>query len=251
MTSPKKRKAGAPSLSQRVEALAKNTKFGEDGLRILAIPISRDEFDFKGITPEEGQKILLYEYAREVEIRYSRDAFSIYGSSARWGFGDSYHKFLSEYFPLPFQTIKRDYPAILEHPFMRMNNPDPSLPYSGIISEMGDYWYGRCSSHEIALDCSVPPHVHYLRIAVNAGKSEMKKVFSQWVDDNIQSQQKRRGSVIVEDKLNALAAWRAHRAGLHREEFCELKPLVPYADASAYRTAWKRAEKDLISLVKK
>lgn len=251
MTSPKKRKPVEQPLSQRVIALAKETRFGKDGLRILATPLSHDEFDFRGITPEEGQKMLLYEYAREVEIRYSRDAFSVYGSRARWGLGDSYHKFLSAYFPLPFQTIKRDYPAILDHPFMRINNPDPSLPYSGVISEMGDYWYGRCSSHEIAPDCSAPPNVHYLRIAVNAGRSEMKKVFSQWVDDNIQSQQKRRGGIIVEDRLNALAAWRAHRAGLHREEFCELKPLVPYADASAYRTAWKRAEKDLQSLVRK
>jgi len=317
MTTPRKSSAkksgpkfGAPSSHEqkKLRKLIEVEKFDKDGLRILTAPLSRDEFDFSGITKDESNWLALCEYMREIQLTYlqkqideGRKQFfdlkkqieeknevlspeaekwslflqktpsSLFFPRENWP-----HKYIGHYrwysdyfFPLPFQAIKRDYhsfrysepeklyngPLISENDEQVFLSPAligmGSLPHGGIISERGSYWYSCCSAHENAPGCSPgSPGVHYVRIDLTGGRENMKKALARWIDEKLPKASKRQWQKIAEERLDELAAWRAHRAGLNHGEFCTLKPRTPYSDASAYRTAWKKAEKELRLLMK-
>jgi len=113
---------------------------------------------------------------------------------------------------------------------------------------------------------------HHVRLDWRLGKDAIKEAFSTWIDEQAKGRKSARGRTarkIAQDKLNQLAAWRAHRAGMNREQFCEawqapragksqeqlcnagLQSAIPYADASAFRTAWRAAESELCLMIRR
>jgi len=152
----------------------------------------------------------------------------------------------------------------------------------GSISEWGQYEYARARDYE-QNDGPLPAGVHYIRIDLNDGREAIKSAFARWVDERTQRKQGRTWKKKAVDRLNALAAWRAQRAGLTHAGYLKLRTDIfgleadrdksedhltapsalkkiegkfirkkqggpAYATPRDFEKAWKDAEKELIKL---
>jgi hypothetical protein len=253
-------KTPAPTLEERALEALQDTTFGNDGLRAIRQPLERDEYDFSCFSyskPEEATYVVLYEYQREIKtfydvIRFFRGIETDVPKSQPSPGG----KMFSDYsavgllnnlstFPLPIVTIKRnDESKGRAFEISTTSKPHKAL-YEISPMKLLDLRL-RGESEYFSTHCIV--------IQRNCNKRLIKSEFSKWLiqSEKEQDLRKRVGrpeATVMDDRLNQLAAYRIHRAGISYNEFLSLKARLPYKDESAFIKGYKKAEEALSSLI--
>ncbi len=209
-----------------LRAKIKTTKFDRSGLRIHQLPLITEELDFKEIPKEMAQQVAEWEYSRELAANYPDH-------------GRLLPYLWSAFFPLSFREIENLWGEKIR------TNTDKI----GAFSEIDQDWLAAgmtTKKPELAF--------HSIRLDWSRGAEAILVDFEKWIRGQSSSRtakRRRPSSKIHQDRLDQLAAWRAHRAGLSHVHFLEYDVRCPYADASAFRNAWKQAEKTLLSLSKR
>jgi hypothetical protein len=253
-------KTPAPTLEERASEALRNTTFGSDGLRAIRQPLERDEYDFSCFSyskPEEATYVVLYEYQREIKafydiIRFFRGIETDVPKSLP----SPGSKMFSDYsavgvfnnisvFPLPIVTIKRnDESNGRAFEITTASKPHKAL-YEISPMQLLDLRL-RGESDYFSTHCVV--------IQRNCNKRLIKSEFSKWLIQSEKEQDLRRRvgrpeATVMDDRLNQLAAYRIHRAGISYNEFLSLKARLPYKDESAFIKGYKKAEEALFSLI--
>jgi hypothetical protein len=253
-------KTPTPTLEERALEALRATTFGSDGLREIRQPLIRDEYDFSCFSyskPEEATYVVLYEYQREIKASY--DLIRFFKSieiDAPKSLPSPGGKMFSDYsavgllnnlsaFPLPIVTIKRND----ESKGRAFKITTTSKPHKALyeISPMQLLELRlRGESEYFSTHCVV--------IQRNCNKRLIKSEFSKWLIQSEKEQGLRRRvgrpeATVMDDRLNQLAAYRIHRAGISYNEFLSLKARLPYKDESAFIKGYKKAEEALFSLI--
>ena len=219
-----------------LERLEKVT-FGKDGLRELDEFMHPGEHSFHAVTDDIVDLVLEHEIERELSPYYENAIHAHRGEFYKVSRGTSnipsalvcYPSSLwSSYFPLSWGEITGNIQQEIERESI------------SAVTEIDQEWFDQGIK-------GANPHLsfHRLRIDWLKGSKAIQEELEKWVKEMASQRPARRGrtaSVQMQDKLNQLAAWRAHRAGLSWHEFRSLAPRRPYTDATSYRTAWKNAE---------
>jgi hypothetical protein len=229
---PAKKKKAAPLL----ERLEKVT-FGKDGLRELNEFMHPGEYGFHAVTDDIVDLVLEHEIERELHPYYEnaihaqRREFEKV-SRGTWGIPSALVCFpcslWAASFPLSWGEITGGQKPVIERESITA------------VTEIDQEWFDqglKSSNPELSF--------HRLRIDWRKGSKAIQAELETWVKEMSSKRPARRGrtaAVQMQDKLNHLAAWRAHRAGLCWEEFYALSPRMRYTDSTSYRTAWKNAE---------
>jgi hypothetical protein len=250
----------ALKLEERALEALRATTFECDGLRAIRKPLERDEYDFSCFSclkPEEATYVVLYEYQREIKqfydvVRFFR-GIETDSPKSQPSLGG---KMFSDYsavgmlnnlsaFPLPIVTIKRND----ESKGRAFEITTTSKPHKALyeISPMQLLELRlRGESEYFSTHCVV--------IQRNCNKRLIKSEFSKWLIQSEKEQGLRRRvgrpeATVMDDRLNQLAAYRIHRAGISYNEFLSLKARLPYKDESAFIKGYKKAEEALFSLL--
>jgi hypothetical protein len=230
-------------VEREILELINATKFDRSGLRVHTAPLARDEYDFRGIEAWEVEAVARYEYAREIRRHYdaTRIFYDAVGGSRR-----AQKEMVSWKFPAPNPLPDHlTHSGIFPMPWMeyrRIMGPgkQPEIERMGAIHEVDQEWFDRGMESE-----NTDLSFHRFRVDWSRGRDAIKKDFSAWIDDvskGRKTYQRRPKNKVIEDRLDQLAAWRAHRAGLNHAAFTALSPRTPYADATAFRRAHEKAD---------
>jgi len=227
----------------RKDLLARITaaEFDKSGLRIHQAPFARDEFDFSWVQPWEAEDVARYEYQRELKRYYdSHRLFLNEDFSAmkkkQSVLVDSWH--LQTLFPLPYGEFAR---------LFSEDDRRTIVERIGAFHEVDHEWTDRLTRENPDLS------FHHLRIDWSRGRDAIKRDFAKWLDESGKDRktiQRRPKEKVISERLDQLAAYRAHCAGLNQSSFAALKPRISYGDASAFRKGWKKAEVILKSFLK-
>ena len=231
--------------SRKVEAeLLKRidgTKFDRSGLRIHHSPLAREEYDFRGIEVWEAESVAICEYQRDIKRYYDAARELVTGDLAslkKRPHGPFHPSPLADdpLFPVPSMELRR----------IMGPGKKPISERITAIREVDQDWFDRVTGEDPDLS------FHRLRIDWRQGREIIKRDLGKWIDElgkNRKTIQRRAKARVIEDRLDQLAAWRAHRAGLNHAKFTQLSPRIPYSDATAFRRAHEKAEKLLRSFL--
>jgi hypothetical protein len=230
-------------LLARLEAV----KFRKDGLRDLNEFMHPGECDFRGVHDGIAGLVLEHEVQRELAPYYENAKHAACGdySLVQRGAGGIKTALVcfpsslwASFFPLTFREITEAIGPI---------NPDQEK--LGAVTEIDQEWFSQ------GLQSTNPElSFHRIRIDWTKGFKAIQQEMEGWIKNMAKQHSPRRGRVqwkAQQDKLNQLAAWRAHRAGLNHTSFWQLAPRQPYTDATSFRTAWMTADKFLKDQVKR
>ena len=155
------------------------------------------------------------------------------------------HTFFSiaELFPLPINEIKRA-------GLLSITDPPRPMAFKELDEEAHKYFRSKAPPS--------PWSIHTILLDWEAGASNIKNQIDEWIDRVNRSQAvdngrrvNQRGSpreLILTRRLNQLATWRAHRAGLKYPDLEKLTPKV-WTHPSSFRNGYKRAEQVLLDLL--
>jgi hypothetical protein len=212
----------AALLTARIKA----TRFDADGLRIHSLPFHQGEWSFTDIPDHLAKDVAEWEYQRELERNYPTEGRLL---PFLW----------SDFFPLSFSEIENLWGE-------KIRPETDHLPAFGVIDQD---WFTAATS-------STPQNLafHQVRIDWSRGAEAIRADFEKWIKDESAKRtalRRRPSWKIHQDRLDQLAAWRAHRAGLSHVHFIEHQVRKPFSDASAFRTAWRKAEEILLKISKR
>jgi hypothetical protein len=247
-TSKKARPPAAGEVEREMLERINATKFDRSGLRIHTAPLARDEYDFRDVESWEARAVFQHEYSREIRRNY--DASRIYYEAAG-GSRRAQKEMVNWKFPapnpLPYDLI---HPGLFPMPWLEYRRimgqgEQPVIDCMGAVWEVDQEWFDWGMESE-----ETNKSFHRLRLDWSRGRDAIKKDFSAWLDGMSKGRktiQRRAKGRVIEDRLDQLVAWRAHRAGLNHAAFTALSPRTPYADATAFRRAHEKADKILRS----
>ena len=260
LKSKKEPKAAQQSLEERVLEALRAARFGPDGLREIKKPLNRDEYDFSCFSclkPEEASYVVNYEYHREIRVFHDlirqlrgidqdmTESLPKFGSKmfAAYSFVGLLDNVSA--FPLPIVTIRRNDESegrVFEiststKPINGFNETSPLQFLELRLRGESEYFSTHC-----------------IVIQRNCNRKIIKSDFSKWLIKSekervLPGRDGRPEATVMDDRLNQLAAYRAHRAGISFNEFLALKPRLSYSDESAFIKGYKKAEEALLSLM--
>ena len=215
-------------LLKRLEKVA----FGKDGLRIMPKWLGREEYDFKNVPIDLVPEVMEWEFQRELSPYYTGAALVLRGE---------YAKFKKTKAVLPWTVWSTLFPLSYNEITKLIGPTKIDLESLGAVTEIDQEWLDQ------GLKGANPDlSFHRIRLDWRMGSKAIQAELERWIIKMAKDHSPRRGRTYLkqcDDKLDQLAAWRAHRAGCDHDEFKRLEPRMPYSGASAYRTAWKEAEK--------
>ena len=228
----KKPTLGAENVGKEILKRLEKVAFAKDGLRIMPKWLGREEYDFKNVPIDLVPEVMEWEFQRELSPYYTGAALVLRGEHAKFKKTKAILTFSvwSFLFPLSYNEItKLTGPTILDKESL------------GAVAEIDQEWLDR------GLEGANPDlSFHRIRLNWKMGSKAIQAEMERWIIKMAKDHSPRRGRPYLkqcDDKLDQLAAWRAHRAGCDHDEFKRLEPRMPYSSASAFRTAWKAAEK--------